>query len=188
MATPWARFQGKLSFKIRFYRWTLHESAINEPVWLNLAVYIPLQLIYRLQDFTVRAFFFFFPDKPFLAEGPWSDHRLSNGVSDTPGSGGKWKWLLSAGIPWRFHFELGPLLLSAAVAVNWKCQTCRLTVASRVCVINRTSHGTPNERVVSIRTETDPTIGQWLKNITIKDKIISIEFRIIIKIRVKDRW
>lgn len=27
----------------------------------------------------------------------------------------------------------------------WKCQTCRLTVASRACVINWTSHGTPNK-------------------------------------------
>ena len=79
------------------------------------------------------------------------------------GREGKWNRILRAGFPWRFHFELGPLLLSAAVAVNWKCQTCRLTVASRVCVINRTSHGTPNERVVSIRTETDPTIRRSLE-------------------------
>lgn len=138
-------------------------------------LHLPLQLIYRLLDFTVRAFFvlsfcLFYLDKPFCLF-VWFFYLRVPEVTITSLTvypthlvrEGKWKRLLSAGVPWRFHFELGPLLLPAAVAVNWKCQTCRLTVASRVCVINRTSHGTPNERVVSIRTETDPTIGQTLK-------------------------
>ena len=64
--------------------------------------------------------------------------------------------------PRWFHFVSGVLLRSAAVAVNWKCQTCRLTVASRACVINWTRHGTPNEgscpSAMKKITTTTPTI------------------------------
>lgn len=69
----------------------------------------------------------------------WSTRCLRGGC----GGVGSWGfWQESRGC---FHFVSGVLLGSAAVAVNWKCQTCRLAVASRACVINWTSHGTPSE-------------------------------------------
>lgn len=73
----------------------------------------------------------------------WSTWRLGSSLK----KGGCRRPLgLTIGIhPQRFRFVMGTLLLSAAVAVNWKCQTCRLSVASRVCVINWTSLGTPTE-------------------------------------------
>lgn len=89
--------------------------------------------------------------------------------ADAPGGGGKRKMITLTGSSECFHLVVGVLLRSAAV--NWKCQTCRLAVASLVCVINWTSQGTPDEEwCPSAMREKLPlcaaTNNRWWENIT----------------------
>lgn len=69
---------------------------------------------------------------------------------------GELSFFFSERVSWEVSLGAGSTVTSRSSCCKlWKCQTCRLTVASRVCVINWTGHGTPNKRIVSIRNEKD---------------------------------
>lgn len=64
---------------------------------------------------------------------------------DPPGSRKKNHEVLAV-IPRVVSLRVGSIVtFRSSCCKLWKCQTCRLTVASRACVINWTSHGTPNK-------------------------------------------